>query len=637
MKLTSYFFNLNIRTKLFAAVSILIAVISLFVYLYFPRQYEIQATEAIAAKANSITQMTAFGLSAALFLTDIPIIKDVFESTKQNKDLVYIILLDTSGKEIVSFNNKRADQANYLEAKSKNYISPDGMTFGTVSPILHNNQEIGQLYLGFSLIEIYKDIENVRKSIAIISIIILAGGMIVLYSLSSLTTRPLRQMTKTIEEITHGDLTQRTSVKNKDEVGNLAMSFNTMVDKLEKAQSELKDININLERIVEDRIKELQFEINVRIRAEKELLKSEKRYRTLFEGIPVGLYRTTQEGKVLDANPTLVKMLGYPDRKSLFEVNANDIYVDPKVRNRMHTIMDRAGVVYNSEQRMRRNDGKIIWSQDTARVVLDGEGQTLYYEGSLQDITERKNAEQNLLEAKKKAELALIELKEYQSIMIHKERLAALGELSAGIAHEINNPLSIVSGYVQMLLMDDNVDIRIKENANIIEQQVERASVIVDKLLQFSKGAKSETKKVDVNQIVENILVLLKHQFKLFNISVMKQLDLKLDPINADPSQLQHVFHNIISNSVDAMPKGGTLTVSTLVKDGNVEVRFADTGCGIPQKNLGKLFDPFFSTKEAGTGLGLSLSFGIVEAHKGQIVVKSSINKGATFILKLPR
>lgn len=637
MKLTSYFFNLNIRTKLFAAISILIAVISLFVYLYFPRQYEIQATEAIAAKANSITQMTAFSLSAALFFSDIQIIEEVFESTKQNKDLVYIILLDTSGKEIASFNNSQAHQANYLETKNKDLISPDGMIFRTVFPVFNNNQEIGQLYLGFSLMDIHKEIENVRKSIAIISIIILAGGMIALFSLSSLITRPLRQMTKTIEKISHGDLTQRTTVKNEDEVGNLAMSFNKMVDKLEKAQSELKDININLESKVEDRTKELQYEINVRIRAEKELQKSEKRYRTLFEGVPVGLYRTTQEGKVLDANPTLVKMLGYPDRKSLFEVNANDIYVDPKVRNRMHTIMDRAGVVYNSEQRMRRYDGKIIWSQDTARAVLDGEGQTLYYEGSLQDITERKNAEQNLLEAKKKAELALIELKEYQSIMIHKERLAALGELSAGIAHEINNPLSIVSGYVQMLLMDDNVDIRIKENAKIIEQQVRRASLIVDKLLQFSKGAKSEITKVDVNQIVENILVLLKHQFKLFNITVVKQLDLKLDPINADPSQLQHVFHNIISNAVDAMPKGGTLTVSTGLKDGYVEVRFADTGWGIPKKNQGRLFDPFFTTKEAGTGLGLSLSFGIVEAHKGQIVVKSSINKGATFILKLPR
>lgn len=461
--------------------------------------------------------------------------------------------------------------------------------------------------------------------------------MIVLFSLSSLITRPLRQMTKITEKISRGDLTQRTTVKNKDEAGKLAMSFNTMVDKLEKAQSELKDININLERIVEDRTKELQYEINVRIRAEKGLQESEKRYRTLFEGVPMGLYRTTQEGKILDVNPTLVQMLGYPDRKSLIKVNANDIYVDPKARNRLNTIMDRAGVVFNIEQRMKRYDGKIIWTQDTARVVLDDEGQTLYYEGSLQDITVRKKAEQNLLEAKKKAELALIEVKEYQSIMIHKERLAALGELSAGIAHEINNPLSIVSGYIQMLLMDDNVDIRFKENANIIEQQVRRASVIVDKLLEFSKGAKSEIKKVDVNQIVENILVLLKHQFKLFNITLVKQLDLKLDPIHADPSQLQHVFHNIISNSVDAMPKGGTLTVNTSAKDGYVEVKFADTGCGIPKKNLGKLFDPFFSTKEAGTGLGLSLSFGIVEAHKGQIVVKSSINKGATFILKLPR
>lgn len=155
MKLTSYFFNLNIRTKLFVVISILIALISLFVYLYFPRQYEIQATKAIAAKANNITQMTAFSLSAALVFTDIPEIEEVFKNTKQNKDLVYIILLDTSGKEIASFNNRQAEQANYLEAKSKNSISPDRMTFGTVSPIISNDQEIGQLYLGFSLTEIY--------------------------------------------------------------------------------------------------------------------------------------------------------------------------------------------------------------------------------------------------------------------------------------------------------------------------------------------------------------------------------------------------------------------------------------------------------------------------------------------------
>jgi len=637
MKLTSYFFNFNIRTKLFVVISILIAVISLFVYLYFPRQYKIQATEAIAAKANSIIQMTAFSLSAALFFNDIEAIEEVFESTKQNKDIVYIILLDTPGKEIVSFNNKQAHQANYLETKTKNDISPDGMIFRTVFPIFNNNQEIGQLYLGFSLMDIHKEIEKVRKSISIISLLILVGGMIVLFSLSSLTMRPLRQMIKTIEEIAHGDLTQRTPVKYEDELGNLAMSFNQMVDKLEQAQSELKDININLEYKVKDRIKELQYEINIRIRAEKELRKSEKRYRTLFEGVPVGLYRTTLEGKILDANPTLVQMLGYPDQKSLFEVNAKNIYVDPQARKQLKAIMDRNGVAYNLERRMRRYDGAIIWSQDTARVVLDDEGQMLYYEGSLQDITERKRSEKELLEAKKRAEQALIKLKEYQSAMIQKERLAALGEISAGIAHEINNPLSIVSGYVQMLLTDKNVDIGIKERAKIIEEQTGRASGIAEKLLQFSKEVKPEIKKVDVNQIVENILILLKHQFKLFNIIVVKKLDLKLDPIHADPSQMQHVFHNIISNAVYAMSKGGTLTVSTGVKDGYVEVRFADTGCGIPKKNQSRLFDPFFTTKEVGTGLGLSIAFGIIEAHKGQIVVESSVNKGATFLLKLPK
>lgn len=371
-------------------------------------------------------------------------------------------------------------------------------------------------------------------------------------------------------------------------------------------------------------------------KAEKERQESENRYRTLFEGVPMGLYRTTPEGRILDVNPELIYMLGYPDRKSLLAINAKDIYVDPKDRKRWQTIMDIDGIVSNLEYRMKRYNGDIIWVEDTARVVIDDKGLVLFYEGSLQDITERKKSEEELLEAKQKAEKTLNELKEYQTLMVQKERLAVLGELSSGLAHEINNPLSIISGYVQMLLMDEHVNSEIKEISKIIEKQVKRASNIADKLLHFSKRTDFEIKEVDLNQLVENILILLEHQLKRFNILVLKQLDPALGSIQADPPQLQQVFHNIISNAIYVMPKGGTLTVSTGLKNGFVEIRFSDTGCGIPKKNLNRLFDPFFTTKEPGTGLGLSIAFGIIDNHRGQIEVESKVNEGATFILKLP-
>lgn len=371
-------------------------------------------------------------------------------------------------------------------------------------------------------------------------------------------------------------------------------------------------------------------------KAEKERRESENRYRTLFEGVPMGLYRTTPEGRILDVNPELVYILGYPDRKSLLAINAKDIYVDPKDRKRWQTIMDIDGIVSNLEYRMKRYNGDIIWVEDTVRVVIDSSGQKQFFEGSLQDITERKKSEEELLKAKQKAEKALNELKEYQAVMVQKERLAVLGELSSGLAHEINNPLSIISGYVQMLLMDEHVNSEIKEISKIIEKQVKRASNIADKLLHFSKRTDFEIKEVDLNQLVENILILLEHQLKRFNILVVKQLDPALGSIQADPPQLQQVFHNIISNAIYVMPKGGKLTVSTGLKNGFVEIRFSDTGCGIPKKNLNRLFDPFFTTKEPGTGLGLSIAFGIIDNHRGQIEVESKVNEGATFILKLP-
>ncbi|NIM90411.1 MAG: PAS domain S-box protein [Candidatus Aminicenantes bacterium] len=253
------------------------------------------------------------------------------------------------------------------------------------------------------------------------------------------------------------------------------------------------------------------------------------------------------------------------------------------------------------------------------------------------DITERYETERELIDAKEQAETALRKLKRVQSQLIQSARLAALGKLSAGIAHEINNPLSIISGHAQILLMDKIADSpEIKEPLETIKKQVDRASSITDQLLQFSKRIKPRLKKSNVNETLKDTLVLLRQQLSQDKIKIVKKLSSKPAFIRADASQLQQVFMNLISNASHAMPNGGTLTIDTTFKDGNLETKFTDTGCGIPERNLSKIFEPFFTTKKDGTGLGLSIAYGIIKAHKGDIKVKSEEGKGTTFIIILP-
>jgi len=252
------------------------------------------------------------------------------------------------------------------------------------------------------------------------------------------------------------------------------------------------------------------------------------------------------------------------------------------------------------------------------------------------EITERKKAEKESFKAKDKAVSALRDLRDVQEKMLLREKMAALGELSAGVAHEVNNPLNIVSGYVQMLLMDENVDTEVKKTSEIIIEQIERAENITDKLLRFSKQTKPEIKRINVNEAIEYVLVLLQHQLNLNDIKVVRPRSSEPIFLYADLSQLQQAFHNLIVNASQAMPEGGKLTIRTKVKDNNIKINFADTGCGIPKKNMSKLFEPFFSTKEEGTGLGLSIVFGIIEAHKGRIEVKSEVGEGSIFTIILP-
>jgi len=233
------------------------------------------------------------------------------------------------------------------------------------------------------------------------------------------------------------------------------------------------------------------------------------------------------------------------------------------------------------------------------------------------------------------------DLKATQAQLIQSEKLSAIGQLIAGVAHELNNPLTAVMGYTQLLQATESLDEQVLQDLNKIYLQAQRAAKIVQNLLTFARQHKAERQLIDVNEVLERTLELRLYQLRVENIEVTKKLAPGSLSTMADPNQLQQVFLNLINNAQDAMVEyrgGGHLLITTERKDDKILIKFSDDGPGLSEEVKKHLFEPFFTTKEVGkgTGLGLSICFGIVSQYGGRIWAESEEGKGATFIVELP-
>jgi two-component system, NtrC family, sensor kinase len=222
--------------------------------------------------------------------------------------------------------------------------------------------------------------------------------------------------------------------------------------------------------------------------------------------------------------------------------------------------------------------------------------------------------------------------------MSQTEKLTSLGLLAAGVAHEVNTPLAVISNYIQMLARQMPEGDPRQGIIDKIVKQTFRASEIVNNLLNFSRTSATEVADIDVNRVVEETLSLVAHPLKTSQIQVVKQLGETLPAVRGSANKLQQVFLNLFLNARDAMPSGGMLEVRTSAHNGSVEVEVADTGAGIPREHIHRIFDPFFTTKAngRGTGLGLSVSYGIIKEHAGKIDVRSTPGKGTSFHVEFP-
>ena len=272
--------------------------------------------------------------------------------------------------------------------------------------------------------------------------------------------------------------------------------------------------------------------------------------------------------------------------------------------------------------------------RDKAIAVVQGLAREEYCLPYL--LGESKKIFQQLEKSHRELQVSHQELEQAQTQLIRTEKLASIGQLAAGVAHEINNPLGTILIYSHLIQKSLEPDDPKREDIALVISEANRAKDIVQGLLSFAREKKLRASEVNVNDILEEVLSLVVNQSLFHNIKIKKSFDQGPQTIVADETQLKQVFLNIILNAAQAMEGNGKLTISTIFDKKQIKIKIADTGPGIPPEVMGKLFSPFFTTKEKGTGLGLAISYGIIERHQGKIDVETDLGKGSTFVITLP-
>jgi PAS domain S-box-containing protein len=434
-------------------------------------------------------------------------------------------------------------------------------------------------------------------------------------------------------------------------------------EELEKAYTRLEELNQNMEREVRARTEELEEHTIALARANvdllgvqellesknKELVRAEERMVRIIDASPIPIVVTRlDDGNIVYANRHLGELVGM-DVNDLVGRVAPDFYGDPELRDKVVDTLNRGGSVRSFEIEMKNADGKPLWMMLSSNLT-EVAGEPVVVSG-LYDIDERKKAEEEL-------ERANEELRETQSQLVQSEKMAALGTLVAGIAHEINTPIGAVGSMHDTLLrslsrlrqtLESQPDGRAAERKqfetlfaviddanNVMQSGIDRVKTIVRRLRSFARLDEAELKTVDINEGIEDTLTLVHHEIK-HDITLNRNFG-DIPPLACFPGRLNQVFLNLVVNARQAIRGKGTIDIETRMEDRCFVATFRDSGVGIPPENLEKIFDPGFTTKGVGvgTGLGLSICYGIVQDHFGEIRVQSEVGKGTTFVLRIP-
>jgi len=370
-------------------------------------------------------------------------------------------------------------------------------------------------------------------------------------------------------------------------------------------------------------------------RLEHELLKRFEFEHNLINSSIDAIIASDRDGTIIVFNQVAENLLGYSEDEMVRKMSFNDLFAPGTVEELREELLSEE---YGGKNRLFLFEthgidktGNKIPIQLSATVMFD-EGEEIGMVGFFRDLRKIRQMEQQFND---------------QTRLLHEHKMISLGRLSASVVHELNNPLAGILNYVRLMLkilkrgsLDQKNQEKFQRHLTLVESETSRCSKIVSNLLAFSRKSELELSEMSINELLEKCILLSQHKLTLQNIQIKTDLNPEIPKVLGDFNQTQQCVINLIFNAIDAMPDGGILTIisSFDIDQGMVKIKIEDTGWGIPSKDLHHIFDPFYSTKSEGKGLGLGLSmvYGIIDRHKGTITVDSEVGKGTVFTVSLP-
>jgi len=452
---------------------------------------------------------------------------------------------------------------------------PDGVSgYEVAAPVILDRKKIGVVRVGISKRHMEEVLRRAREDLLLIAGLLALGGFSLGLFLSRRMTRPLNLLTKSVEELGRQGFEREVFVETseKDEIGRLADAFNEMARNLREKIGEIQQTK----RYLED----------------------------LLENANDFIYTLDLEGRITYVNRKF-EALGFR-REDLMGRPLDALFTRSPVEDG-----------HASEVETRDARGRTVILVVSHSPLRNNEGRTIGLLGIAKDITERKELEQRL---------------------IRSERLASIGELAGAMAHEIRNPLGSIYTAATLLSYDEGTVINTDHLAllKVVKQEARRLNRILTDFLQFARPRHPNLMPCSINALCEETLEALRYDEAAKGKEIRKVLDPRLPPLPVDADQMRQALWNIALNALQAMDAGGTLSLSSTLHDGEVRISIQDTGRGIPREEVGRIFEPFYSRKKDGLGLGLAIAHRVVEAHRGRIEVESEEGRGTRMTITLP-
>jgi PAS domain S-box-containing protein len=487
-----------------------------------------------------------------------------------------------------------------------------GHLFLVSSPVVFRGKPVGRFFLGLDTVTVNRRLAAFTYRILEIAVGTILAGIAVTFFLYRRLGIAMKELIITTGSIAEGNLDRRVSVATGDQLEDLAGAFNRMAQAVAERERKLRDVR------------------NTMV--------------AMFEGITEGIAHIDQDHRILHANRAYAGYHAGAGQAAVSGEKCYELFWGGRhvCGNCPGTIAMETGRSAEAEREILRENGeRQILRIQAYPVVHPVDGPSGFVE-YVSDITRQRKMEEELKRYATNLEEVVRErtlrLQEAHEKMIHREKIAALGQMAAGVAHEIGNPLSALSSIVRNIASDPGRDGGREKKLRMMQDQIDRIARIVRELVDFSRPSSFGKSLIHVNEILRTALGIARYDERFKGVHVITGLDPDIPALKMDGDQLLQVFLNILFNAGDAMQGSGTLRVSSRRKEHSVAVLFGDSGPGIAEESLPRIFEPFYTTKEVGkgTGLGLSVSYGIVQGMGGAIRASNQAGAGALFTVELP-